>query len=185
MACCRVRVTEYNSAALSPLEGGHHFTISLTIVWPQAKQQGRNAALPINRKLDERFTEHGPTHQNKTQVPPQSVSPMPPSEGRQNENHNNRKLTKLITWITALSNSMKLGATLCRATQDRWIMVEGSNKMWSTGEGNGKPLHYSCLEDPMNSMKRQKEQDTERWTPQVSRCTICYRRRVEKWFQKE
>ena len=35
-------------------------------------------------------------------------------------------------------------------------MVESSDKMWSTGEGNGKPLQYSCLENPMNSMKRQK-----------------------------
>ena len=34
-------------------------------------------------------------------------------------------------------------------------MVESSDKMWSTGEGNGKPLQYSCLENPMNSMKRQ------------------------------
>ena len=44
-----------------------------------------------------------------------------------------------------------------RATQDRWVMVESSDKMWSTGEGNGKPLQYSCLENPMNSMKRQKD----------------------------
>ena len=36
-------------------------------------------------------------------------------------------------------------------------MVESSNKMWSTGEGNGKPLQYSCLENSMNSMKRQKD----------------------------
>ena len=36
-------------------------------------------------------------------------------------------------------------------------MVESSNKMWSTGEGNGKLLQYSCLENPMNSMKRQKD----------------------------
>ena len=36
-------------------------------------------------------------------------------------------------------------------------MVESSDKMWSTGEGNGKPLKYSCLENPMNSMKRQKD----------------------------
>ena len=36
-------------------------------------------------------------------------------------------------------------------------MVEGSDEMWSTGEGNGKPLYYSCLENPMNSMKRQKD----------------------------
>ena len=44
----------------------------------------------------------------------------------------------------------------CRATQDRWVMVESSDKMWFTGEGNGKPLQYFCLENPMNSMKRQK-----------------------------
>ena len=36
-------------------------------------------------------------------------------------------------------------------------MVESSDKMWSTGEGNGKPLQFSCLENPMNSMKRQKD----------------------------
>ena len=42
------------------------------------------------------------------------------------------------------------------ATQDGWVMVERSDRMWSTGEGNGKPLQYSCLENPMNRMKRQK-----------------------------
>ena len=36
-------------------------------------------------------------------------------------------------------------------------MVEHSDKTWSTGEGNGKPLQYSCLENPMNSMKRQRD----------------------------
>ena len=36
-------------------------------------------------------------------------------------------------------------------------MVESSDKTWSTAEGNGKPLQYSCLENPMNSMKRQKD----------------------------
>ena len=40
------------------------------------------------------------------------------------------------------------------ATQDGQVMVERSDRMWSTGEGNGKPLQY-CLENPMNSMKRQ------------------------------
>ena len=43
------------------------------------------------------------------------------------------------------------------ATQDGWVMVERSDRMWSTGDGNGKPLQYSCLEDPMNSMKRQND----------------------------
>ena len=45
----------------------------------------------------------------------------------------------------------------CRATQDGRVMVEHSDKTWSTGEGNGKPLQYSCLENPMNSTKRQRE----------------------------
>ena len=46
---------------------------------------------------------------------------------------------------------------LCGAAQDGGVMVERSNRMWSTGEGNGKPLQYSCLENPMNSVKRQKD----------------------------
>ena len=60
------------------------------------------------------------------------------------------------TRTTALSNSMKLSHA-CRATQDGRAMVERSDRMWSTGEGNGKPLQYSCLENTMNSMKRQKD----------------------------
>ena len=63
----------------------------------------------------------------------------------------------LITWATALSNSVKLGTMPCRATQDWQFMVECSDKTGSTGEGNGKRLQYSCLENPMNSMKRQKD----------------------------
>ena len=43
------------------------------------------------------------------------------------------------------------------ATQDRQVMVERSDRMWSTGERNGKPLQYSCLENPMNSMERQND----------------------------
>ena len=45
----------------------------------------------------------------------------------------------------------------CRVTQDRWVMVESSEKMCPTGERHGKPLQYSRLENPMNSMKRQKD----------------------------
>ena len=58
------------------------------------------------------------------------------------------------TRTTALSNAMKLSHAR-RATQDGRVMVERSDRMWSTGEGNGKPLQYSCFENPMNSMKRQ------------------------------
>ena len=45
----------------------------------------------------------------------------------------------------------------CAATQDGRVMVERCDRMWSTGEGNGKPLRYSCLENTMNSMKRQND----------------------------
>ena len=58
------------------------------------------------------------------------------------------------TRTTALSNSMKLSHAP-GATQDGQVIVERSDRMWSTGEGNGKPLQYSCLENPMNSMERQ------------------------------
>ena len=60
------------------------------------------------------------------------------------------------TRTTALSNSMKLSHAR-GATQDGRIMVERSDRMRSTGEGTGKPLQYSCLENPMNSMKRQND----------------------------
>ena len=52
---------------------------------------------------------------------------------------------------------MKLWVRPYRTTQDGRVMVESSDKMWSTGEGIGKQLQYSCLENPMDSMKRQKD----------------------------
>jgi len=46
---------------------------------------------------------------------------------------------------------------LCTTTQDKQVRVESSDKTWSAGEGKSKPLQYSCLENPMNSMKTQKD----------------------------
>ena len=65
----------------------------------------------------------------------------------------------MITSTTAFSYSLKLWAMPCRATQHRQVMVESSDITRSTGEGNGKPLQYSCLENCMKrqSMKRQKD----------------------------
>ena len=55
---------------------------------------------------------------------------------------------------TVLSDSVKL--THAVWGHPRWtVMVERSDRMWSTGEGNGKPLQYSCLKNTMNSRKRQ------------------------------
>ena len=51
------------------------------------------------------------------------------------------------------------------ATQDGRVMVERSDRMWSSGKGNGKPLQYSCLENPMNSMKRQNDRITKEELP--------------------
>ena len=54
-----------------------------------------------------------------------------------------------------MSNSMKLSHAIWG--HPRWaVMVERADRMWSTGEGNGKLLQYSCLENPMNSMERKK-----------------------------
>ena len=60
------------------------------------------------------------------------------------------------TRITALSNSMK-PIHAYGATQDGWVIAERPDRMWSTGEGNGKPLQHSCLENQMNSRKRQND----------------------------
>ena len=56
---------------------------------------------------------------------------------------------KLNMLITFLSNSMKLSHAR-GAMQDGRVMVERFDRMWSTGEGNGKPLQDSCLENPMD-----------------------------------
>ena len=60
------------------------------------------------------------------------------------------------TRTTALSNSIK-PSHACGATQDEQVMMERSDRMWSTGKGNGKPLQYSCLENPISTMKRPKD----------------------------
>ena len=55
----------------------------------------------------------------------------------------------------------------CRATQDGWVLVESCDKIWSTGEGNGKPLQYSCFENPMNSMKTQNDRTLKEELPRL------------------
>ena len=68
----------------------------------------------------------------------------------------------------------------CRATQGGWVMVESSDKMWSTGEGNGKPPQYSCLEKPINIMKRQKDRTLKDELPRSCECPVCYGISAEK-----
>ena len=61
--------------------------------------------------------------------------------------------------------SMKLRAVPCGATQDRQITVESAEKMPSTGGGNEEPLQGPCCENPLNSMKRQKDTAPEYESP--------------------
>ena len=95
------------------------------------------------------------------------------------------------TRTTALSNSMKLSHAR-GATQDGRVMVERSDGMWSTGEGNGKPLQYSCLENPMNSMKRQNYRILKEELPRSvgAQCATGYSReitpeRTKGWSQSK
>ena len=55
----------------------------------------------------------------------------------------------------------------CGATQDEWVMVERSDRIRSTGEGNGESIQYCCLENPMNSMKKQKGMTLEDEIPRL------------------
>ena len=67
----------------------------------------------------------------------------------------------------------------------RMDMVENSEKTWFTGDGNGKPLQYSCVENPINSMKRDKDMTSEDGPTQISRCPVCYWGRAKEELQKE
>ena len=66
---------------------------------------------------------------------------------------------------------LRLASSACKSfqclisTQDGWVMVESSDRIWPTGEGNGKPLQYFCLEIPMNSMKWQNDRILKRELP--------------------
>ena len=99
-------------------------------------------------------------------------------------NHNHRKLTNLITWTTALSNSMKLWAMPCRATQDGQVMVESSDRMWSTGEREWQATAVFLPWESHEQYEKTKRYDTEKWTPQVGWCQICYWRSVENNSRK-
>ena len=105
--------TEYNSVCTSPFEGHHYHSYPYHSL-PQAKNRERtqphpsteswikgllSMALPIRIRL---------SFPHSQSLPLGRASYPDPSESRQNENHNHRELTKLITWITALSNSKKL-----------------------------------------------------------------------------
>ena len=87
---------------------------------------------------------------------------------------------KALSWQRGMGNSAKLGGMLCRPTQDKWVIVQSSDKTWSTEEGNGNPLQYLCRKNPMNRIKRQKDMTLKMSPcPEVGRCLVCYGGKAE------
>ena len=134
-----------------------------------------NWAWPCAPEQETDLPTASPSHQEAS-----TTSYLHPSEGRQNENHNHRKLTKLITWIPTLSNSVKLWAMLCRATP---------RQMGHGGEFWQNVVHWSSdwkttstflAWEPHEWYEKAKIYDTEGWVPQVHRCPICFWGTVEK-----
>ena len=96
--------------------------ITSTIIWPQVNNRERTQLYPSTKNWIEDLLSMAPPIRTRPSFPfsqslPSGSLHKPPSEGRQTENHNHRKLTNLITWTTALSNSIKLYAMPCRATK--------------------------------------------------------------------
>ena len=147
---------------MGPFEGGRHYLHYLHHSMASGQKTRKEHSPSLQQKIGLKIYGAWPCPSKQDPVSPSvslshqeaSISLyLPPSEGRETGNNNHRKLTNLTTWTKTLSKPMKLWVMPCRDNQDRWDMVESSDKTWSTGEGNGKPLQYSCLENTMNSMK--------------------------------
>ena len=76
VACCRAGGTECSSAGMGPAEGGHHYLHYLHCSLASGQINGREHSPAHQQKIGLKITEHGPAHQNKTQCPPQSISPI-------------------------------------------------------------------------------------------------------------
>ena len=125
--------------------------VAITIAWPQVKNREGTQPYPSTENWIKDLLSILPLIKTRP-FPPQSVCPIrklpqtsypSPSEGRQTENHKHRKQSNLITWITALSKSMKLCAMPCRVTQDRrsWWRVLTTCGPLEKGMAN----HFSIL----------------------------------------
>ena len=150
MASCRVGSTKGSSACMGPMKEVTIIFTTSSIVRLQVNNREGTQPQPstenwiknlLGMALPIRTRPNFPSSQS---LPSESFhEPLILISQGTDKNHNHRKLTNKITWTTALSNSMKLGATLCRATQDGQVMVESSDKTSSTGEG--KANHFSIL----------------------------------------
>ena len=134
LVCCSVQSLSRVQLFATPWTAAHQASLSITSsrqdpVSPSVSLSHQEASISLLSFSIRRQTEWKPQSQKTNQT-----------------DHMNH----------SLSSSMKLWAMPCRANQDGRVMVESSDKTWSTGEENGKPLQYSCLENAMNSIKWQK-----------------------------
>ena len=123
-------------AGISPFEEG---CITPTTVGLRPNNREGTQPCPLTENWIKDLLNMGLPIRTRPRSPPKLVSPIRklpqasypyPSEGRQNENHNHRKLTKLIRWITVLSKSEKVRAVLCGATQDERVMMKSFVVYW-------------------------------------------------------
>ena len=127
--------TECSSACMGPFEEGHPYLHYLHHSLASDQATGICLILPSTENWIKGLLSMAPPIRTRPSFPlslshqEASINLLSfSSEGRQMENHNHRKLTSLITWTTALSNSVKLWAMPGRATQDEHVMVESSDK---------------------------------------------------------
>ena len=136
--------------------------ITSTIVWPQDKQQGGNTVVAHQQKIRLKIYGAWPHPSEQDPVSPSvslchqeaSISLLSFSiRGQTKWKPQSQKSNQLITWILALSNSMKLWAMPCRAIQDGQVMMESSDKTWSSGEGNANYFRILALRTPWTVWK--------------------------------
>ena len=108
------------------------------------------------------------------------------SHGLQSENKSQRKLTKIITWIIALCNSMKLWAMLFRATQDRWVILETSAKHGPLKKGMENHFIILSLRTPRTPEQYEKANryETGRWVHPCPRSIGVQHAIVAEWGKK-
>ena len=157
VACYRAGGTDCSSACMGPFEGGHHYLHYLHHSLASGQITGREQSPTHKEKIGLKmyWAWLRPLEQDPVS-PTVSLSYPSPSEGRQTENHSYRKLTNLITWTTALSNSMKLWTMPFWDTQDGWVMVESSGKTWSLEKEMANYFIIAALRTPWIAWKGKK-----------------------------
>ena len=168
--------TECSSACMGPFEGGLHYLHYLHHSLASSQTTGSERSPTHQQKIRLKIYWAWPHPSEKNSVSPSvSLCHQEASKsllsfsirGQTEWKPQSQKTNQTDHMNHSLVNSMKLRAMPHRVIQDGWVMVESSDKMWPTGKGNGKPFQYFCLENPMNSIKRQKDMTLKDVSPRL------------------